>query len=307
LVPVRVWIAHEVGRGFLPGGVEVGVLTGPRAELPGDPATVDLWVPPFLSSGDTVALAERMTSLRAIQLLSAGADAWVGRVREGVMLCDARGVHDSSTAEWAMAAILASLRRFDHFARAQAERRWSYAEVAPTDELAGKRVLIVGAGSIGSALAARLAPFDVSVTQVARSARGGVHAADELPELLPEADVVVLLVPLTEKTRGMVDGAFLAAMRDGALLVNAARGPVVDTAALTKELVTGRIMAALDVTDPEPLPTDHPLWTMPGLLLTPHVAGSVRGLLPRAYRLVRDQVRRLLSGESLINQVSNGY
>ena len=252
-----------------------------------------------------------MHRLRAIQLLSAGADAWVGRIPEGVTLCDARGVHDSSTSEWVVAAILASLRRFDHFARAQADHRWSYAEVTPTDELAGKRVLIIGSGSIGAALAARLAPFEVSLTHVARTARGGehgvVHGVEELPRLLPEADIVVVLVPLTDRTRGLIDAGFLAAMRDGALLVNAARGPVADTAALTKELGMGRIQAAVDVTDPEPLPADHPLWSAPGLLLTPHVAGSVRGLLPRAYRLAAAQMRRLIAGEELINQVEEGY
>ena len=127
-------------------------------------------------------------------------------------------------------------------------------------------------------------------TRVARTARPGVHGIDELPGLLPDADVVVLIVPLTDQTRGMVDAAFLGRMRDGALLVNAARGPVVDTAALTAALAGGRIGAAVDVTDPEPLPADHPLWEMPNFLLTPHVAGSVRGLLPRGYRLVRDQL-----------------
>jgi phosphoglycerate dehydrogenase-like enzyme len=291
----------------MPEDVEVEVFAGAGSQLPNDPALVDFWVAPFLSSGNVVSLVEEMPRLRAIQLLSAGADAWVGRVPEGVTLCDARGVHDSSTAEWVLTAILASLRRFDHFARAQAEHRWSYAEVSPTDELAGKRVLIVGAGSIGSALAARLAPFEVSLTHVARTARDGVHGVEELPRLLPEADIVVVLVPLTDQTRGLIDAGFLAAMRDGALLVNAARGPVADTAALAKEIGAGRIFAALDVTEPEPLPAGHPLWSMPGLLLTPHVAGSVRGLLPRAYRLAGAQVRRFLAGEVLINQVREGY
>ena len=308
---MRVWIPHEAGREYLPEQAQADVYLGGDSELPGDPAAVDFWVPPFLSSGNVVALAGRMPRLRAIQLLSAGADAWVGRIPEGVTLCDARGVHDSSTSEWVVAAILASLRRFDHFARAQADHRWSYAEVTPTDELAGKRVLIIGSGSIGAALAARLAPFEVSLTHVARTARGGehgvVHGVEELPRLLPEADIVVVLVPLTDRTRGLIDAGFLAAMRDGALLVNAARGPVADTAALTKELGMGRIQAAVDVTDPEPLPADHPLWSAPGLLLTPHVAGSVRGLLPRAYRLAAAQMRRLIAGEELINQVEEGY
>jgi phosphoglycerate dehydrogenase-like enzyme len=203
-----------------------------------------------------------------------------------------------------MAAILAYVRDFPRFVRAQAQRTWDYTS---TDQLAGKRVLIVGAGDIGEAIAARLAPFEVSLTLVARHAREGVHAVDELPSLLPYADVVVLIVPLTGATRGMVDAEFLARMPDGALLVNAARGPVVDIEALTEELATGRIGAALDVTDPEPLPSDHPLWMMPNLLLTPHVGGSVSGVLPRAYRLVGEQLRRYAAGEPLRNVVTDGY
>jgi len=304
---VTVWIAHEFGRPYLPDGVEVGVLPAPGGPFPGDLNDVAFWVPPFLSSGQVVELARHMPNLKAIQLLSAGADAWTGRVPEGVTLCDARGVHDSSTAEWVVTAILASLRRFDFFARAQAEGRWSYSEVTPTDELAGKHVLIVGAGSIGAALAQRLAPFEVTMSSVARTPRPGIHGSGELPKLLPHADVVVLLVPLTAQTRGLVDSGFLTAMRDGALLVNAARGPVADTAAMTKELATGRIFAALDVTDPEPLPADHPLWALPNVLITPHVGGSVRGLMARAYRLVGDQVRRYLDGEPLNNEVRDGY
>jgi phosphoglycerate dehydrogenase-like enzyme len=295
--------------GELPEQAALAVYPGPPADLPGDPATVEFWVPPFLALGAAVALAEKMPELRVVQLMSAGADAWVGRLPDGVALCDGRGVHDSSTAEWVVTAILAHLRAFPDFVRAQARRDWAYSQYTPTDELAGKRVLVVGAGSIGAAIAARLAPFDVELTLVARTARPaeGVHAVAELPALLPVADVVVLAVPLTTQTRGLVDEAFLAAMADGALLVNAARGPVADTAALTAELATGRIAAALDVVEPEPLPADHPLWTMPNVLLTPHVAGSVRGLLPRAYALAGAQLRRYATGEPLLNRVVDGY
>jgi phosphoglycerate dehydrogenase-like enzyme len=309
---VKIWVAHPDAVQFmgpLPAGVSLDYLPTPSTPLPGDPAEVEFWVPPFLSGGSTTVLLPRMTSLRVVQLLSAGADAWAPKVPAGVTLCDARGVHDSSTSEWVLAAILSSLRRFDHFARAQADRRWSYAEVAPTDELAGKRVLIVGAGSIGSAVARRLEPFEVSLTFVARSARPaeGVHGVDELANLLPQADVVVVLVPLTPATTGLIDKAFLAAMPDGALLINAARGPVASTEALVAELSTGRLWAAVDVTDPEPLPADHPLWTMPNVLITPHVAGSVRGVLRRGYRLAGEQLRRYAAGQELINVVSEGY
>ncbi|HKT03607.1 MAG TPA: 2-hydroxyacid dehydrogenase [Rugosimonospora sp.] len=307
---MKVWIAHDEGRallGALPAPVTVEVLRSPTDPLPADPADVEFWVPPFLSTGSTVALAGKMTALRVVQLLSAGADAWVGRLADGVTLCDARGVHSSSTSEWAMTAILAYLRAFPAFIRDQAARHWTRGVYTPTDELADKHVLIIGAGAIGEALAARLAPFEVTVTSVARTARPGVAGVESLPELLPAADVVVLLVPLTEQTRGLVDAAFLARMRDGALLVNAARGPVVDTAALTAELAGGRLAAAVDVTDPEPLPPDHPLWTMPNFLLTPHVAGSVRDVFRRGYRLAAEQIRRHLAGEALINVVRDGY
>ena len=285
--------------GDLPASVEVTVAEGAAPDLAG----VEFWAPPFLRPPPADVLAG-LDQLRVVQLMTAGADAWVGRLPPTVTLCDARGVHTSSTSEWAVAAVLSYLRDFPKFARAQERREWLQ---SPTDELAGKRVLIVGAGSIGEAIAARLAPFEVAVTLVARSARSGVHSLDELPKLLPEADIVVLVVPLTSETTGMVDAAFLAAMPDGSLLVNAARGPVVDSAALTAELSSGRIGAALDVTDPEPLPVDSPLWSMPNLLLTPHVAGSVRGFMRRAYALVGDQLRRYLAGEPLINIVHGEY
>ncbi|MFC6017592.1 2-hydroxyacid dehydrogenase [Plantactinospora solaniradicis] len=308
---MKAWIPHPEGRellGDIPEGVTVEVAQAPD-QLPSDPAGVRFWVPPFLAQAAAVPVAAKLPDLRVVQLLSAGADTWAGRLPDRVTLCDARGVHDSSTAEWVVTATLAHLRSFPTFARAQARQEWAYARVAPTDELAGKRVLIVGAGSIGAATRARLAPFEVELTMVARTARPAeqVYGVADLPELLPAADVVVLLVPLTEQTRGLVDARFLAAMSDGALLVNAARGPVADTEALVAELSTGRISAALDVTEPEPLPAGHPLWELPNVLLTPHVAGSVRGLLPRAYRLAGQQLRRFAAGEPLINEVRDGY
>jgi phosphoglycerate dehydrogenase-like enzyme len=168
-------------------------------------------------------------------------------------------------------------------------------------------VLIVGAGSIGTALAARLTPFEVDLIRVARTARPGVASVGELPELLPHADIVVLIVPLTPHTRGLAGPDFLASMPDGALLVNAARGPVVDTDALVKECASGRISAVLDVTEPEPLPPDHPLWTMPNVFVTPHVAGSVAGMQRRAFRLAGRQLRRFAAGEPLENVVTGDY
>lgn len=307
---MKLWIPHEAGLGLmgqLPQSVTVQVLSDVDGELPGPVEGVEFFVPPFLSGVRAVGFAQKLPDVRVVQLMSAGADAWVGRLPAGVRLCDARGVHSSSTAEWAAAVILAHLRGLPAFIRAQSAGVWGVAGALPTDELAGKRVLVVGAGAIGEALAARLAPFEVSLTMVARSAREGIHSVAELPELLPHADVVVLLIPLTAQTTGLVDAAFLARMPDGALLVNGARGPVVQTDALTAELASGRISAAVDVTDPEPLPAGHPLWSMPNFLLTPHVAGSVRGLWPRVYALVGDQVRRYVAGQPLINEVRDGY
>jgi phosphoglycerate dehydrogenase-like enzyme len=161
----------------------------------------------------------------------------------------------------------------------------------------------VGAGDIGRRIGRMLEGFDAELTYVARTARDGVRSTDELPQLLPQADVVVLVVPVTEETRGMVDAGFLAAMADGALLVNAARGVVVDHDALLAELTSGRLRAALDVTDPEPLPAGHPLWSAPGLLLTPHVAGAVPDTNDRAAAVVADQLRRVLDGAPLENVV----
>ncbi|GLY99775.1 2-hydroxyacid dehydrogenase [Actinoplanes sp. NBRC 103695] len=308
---MKVWIAHEKGRGLLgelPAGAVVEVCTDAES-LPSDPADVEFWVPPFLAGPDAAALLAKLGGLRVIQLLSAGADAWIGRVPSQVTLCDGRGVHDSPMAEWVVGAAIAMMREFPAFARAQERGDWSYAGLTPTRELTGSRVLIVGAGSIGAAIERHLAPFDVTITRVARTARRDqrVHGVEDLPRLLPDADVVVLIVPLTEQTRGMVDAAFLAAMPDGAVLINGARGPVVDTAALLTEVTPGRISAALDVTDPEPLPPDHPLWRLPNVFITPHVGGSVRGMLPRGYALAGDQLRRYAAGADLINQVSGDY
>jgi phosphoglycerate dehydrogenase-like enzyme len=164
----------------------------------------------------------------------------------------------------------------------------------------------VGAGSVGRAVAARLHPFEVDLVLVARSARSGIESVDRLPALLRDAHVVVLTVPLTEQTHHLFDAAMLAAMRDGALLVNAARGPVVDTDALLAELGSGRLWAALDVTDPEPLPPGHPLWSAPQVMITPHVGGDTSAFLPRAWALLRDQLQRYAAGQPLQHIVTKG-
>jgi phosphoglycerate dehydrogenase-like enzyme len=203
-----------------------------------------------------------------------------------------------------LAGILASRRDLAAYAVHQAERTWQPLDRA--GELFGSRVLIVGYGSIGAAVEKRLEPFEVTVTRVARTPRDGVQGIDELPALLAESDIVVLLVPLTDATRGLVDKDFLAALPDGALVVNAARGPVVDTDALVSELQSGRLRAVLDVTDPEPLPSDHPLWREPRALITPHVATPPAAEARHLAERVRENVRRFAAGEELLGLIDAG-
>jgi phosphoglycerate dehydrogenase-like enzyme len=286
-----------------PSGVEVTVWD-PADDPPPEAAEAGFWIPQYLSKDRLDEQLAALPRLEVVQLLTAGADAFVGRLAAGVTLCDARGVHGSSTSEWVLTAVLASVRDFPAFLRDTARGVW-----APhlTGELIGKRVLVIGAGDVGEAIRRRLLPFGTTVTMVARTARPDAHGVDELPDLLPSADIVILVVPLTDATRGMVDAAFLARMPDGALLVNAARGPVAVTDALVAELSAGRLRAALDVTDPEPLPPGHPLWDCPGLLLTPHVAGAVTGFPRRAYAVAAAQLARWAAGEPLLNVVENGY
>ena len=239
-----------------------------------------------------------MPDLEVCQLHTAGFEHALAHLPEGVTLCNAAGVHDASTAELAVGLILARLRRIDDMARAMPSGDFIHDRY---DALADKRVVVVGAGGIGQALARRLEGFECEVVLVGRTAREGVRARAELDELVREADVVVIAVPLDDSTRGLVDGAFLARMRDGSLLVNVARGAIVDTDAILAE--AGRLSFALDVTDPEPLPPEHPLWRAPGVIISPHVGGNTTAFLPRIGRLVREQVERWESGSPLRNVI----
>jgi phosphoglycerate dehydrogenase-like enzyme len=295
------WVA--AGMTGLP-DTEVEIVTLDGTDSPASVADVEFYVPSFFPTLASIDVMRHMKRLRVVQALTAGVDRLRPQVPPGAMLCNARGAHDASTAEWVVAAMLGAVRQFPLFALEQAAGRWAY---QPTDQLAEKTVLIVGYGSIGAAVERRLAGFEVTVVRVARSPRPGVSGLSELPALLPSADVVVLLVPVTPQTIGMADSAFLARMKDGALLVNAARGAVVDTAALCAELARGRLRAALDVTDPEPLPPDHPLWTLPGVFITPHVAASTAVSQRRVVRLVREQAEAYLRGDPLRNVISGTY
>ena len=282
-------IAEHVGRD------DVVVWDGDPATPPGN---TRFYVPSYMAGEWAFEAMRLMPDLEVCQLHTAGFEHALAHLPEGVTLCNAAGVHDASTAELAVGLILARLRRIDDMARAMPSGDFIHDRY---DALADKRVVVVGAGGIGQALARRLEGFECEVVLVGRTAREGVRARAELDELVREADVVVIAVPLDDSTRGLVDGAFLARMRDGSLLVNVARGAIVDTDAILAE--AGRLSFALDVTDPEPLPPEHPLWRAPGVIISPHVGGNTTAFLPRIGRLVREQVERWESGSPLRNVI----
>jgi phosphoglycerate dehydrogenase-like enzyme len=217
-----------------------------------------------------------------------------------VALCSARGTRDVPVAEWVVGAILARYKGFAPLRRQQEQAQWK--PLMPR-ELAGSKALIVGHGSIGRAVADRLRPFGVEVTGVASRRRGDAHGVESLDELLPDADIVIVLLPATPETEGLIDKQTLARLKTGALLVNAGRGTVIDSEALRAELESGRLEAALDVTDPEPLPPESPLWQLPNVLVTPHIAGDSPAADERVYALIGEQIRRHISGQPLLNVV----
>ncbi len=298
---ISVWIRDRPQRqhmGSLPAEVDLRLIPD-EGPLPTELREAEFVVPPVRAKA-VLELLREMPRLAVVQSGSAGTDWLEPWVPAGVTLCNARGTRDNAVAEWVLSVVLAMEKRLPHFARRRAEHDWQPHEL---DELSGKRALIVGYGSIGKRTGELLKAFGLMVDGVASSAREGVHGVDELPELLPNADVVVVLVPLTAATRGLFDGRMLARMREDALLVNASRGPVLDTDALVEQLASGRLRAALDVTDPEPLPANHPLWDAPELLLTPHLAGDSPQAEERVYELIGEQIRRYVAGEPLVNLV----
>lgn len=293
--------------GPLPQGVQTVIWDGSGSP----PSGVQFLVPPYVAEAN--ALGHRadirehiagLPSLRVVQLLSAGVYGWSDLVPDGVVLCSARGTNGVATAELAVAGLLAVLRDLPQYVRSQDQRCW---DRLSSESLDGLRVLVIGAGDIGSRIAAAVALFGAQVTSVARRPREGIRQLADLNGLLPTSDVVVLALPETPETIGLADKAFLAALPDRAVLVNVARGSIVATDALVTELTAGRLRAFLDVTDPEPLPPDHPLWTAPNVLITAHAGGSTRGWEQRAYRLVREQIERFAAGQPLENVVAAGY
>ena len=263
----------------------------------------DIVVPPYMG-GIAVLAALEGVHAELVQSQSIGYDGVASVLPAGFVFANAASVHETSTAELALALMLAVQRGIPDFVRAAERGEWAPERLA---SLADRRVLIVGYGGVGKAIEARLAGFEVEITRVASRARDEgdlhIHGIDELPTLLPRADIVVVGTPLTDATRHLVDDEFLSALPDGALVVNVARGAVADTDAVLKHATEGRLRFALDVTDPEPLPQGHPLFALPNVLISPHVGGASSAMMPRMARLLRRQIERMLAGEPPLNVV----
>jgi phosphoglycerate dehydrogenase-like enzyme len=287
---------------------------------------VDFWILVFARRSAPQTF-EHLRGVKVVQSMMAGVDWITPWLPKNILLCDGRGLHDVSASEWVLTAILTSLKRFPYYRDMQLREEWKGQASVPNrfmdvpgaqvgqyavlgDDLEGKTVLIVGYGSIGEAIEARLKPFGAKILRLARSARKDpeVSPVTDLRKLLPQADIVVAIVPLTPETNGLIGPTEISLMKQGALLVNAARGPVVNTDALLEALNQNRIAAALDVTDPEPLPAGHPLWSAPNCIITPHVGGSTPEFIHRAFRFGAEQVRRFIAGKELENRVTDaGY
>ncbi len=303
----RLVVVPSYIRDALPSSLTDVVELDERGTLPeADLADAAFYVRAYYASRRDGEIIARMPNLAVVQTLTAGVDDVLPYVPADVMLCNAAGVHDASTAELTVGLMIAMQRGLHEYRDRQHAGQWQH-EFRPA--LADSRILIIGAGHIASAIARRLAPFEVHVDRIGRTARvddlGAVHAMSALDHLLPQADIVSLIVPLTPDTAGLVDAEFLTRMKPGALLVNTARGGVVDTDALVAALQAGRIRAALDVTDPEPLPPEHPLWQAPNCLITPHIGGDTSAFLPRAKRLVAAQYARWRDGLPLEHVITS--
>ena len=268
---------------------------------------IDAVVLPYAAGSDWQDGLDRVPGLKLLQAQSTGYDGLLELVGPDVAVASAAGVHVAGTAELALTLMLASLRGVDAAVRNAESGTWDSRRFPG---LADRKVLLVGVGGIGAAIAQRLEPFEVELTRVGSRARtdehGEVHGTDELAELARTAEVLVVITPLTEQTHHLINKEVLAALPDGALVVNVARGPVVDTEALTAEVLSGRLQAALDVVDPEPLPSDHPLWKAPNAIITPHVGGNTEAFVPRIRKLLKEQVGRLARGEEPVNLVRRG-
>lgn len=318
---VRVGVDAAVDHAVLKDFTREAQLVRIPKEPEGD-VEVDFWIP-LLSPKIVQNQWRHLKGVRVVQAPWAGIGPFLQILPPGVVLCDAQGVHDVPTAEWTLSAILAMQRCLPFYIELQTQGKWGGGLQAqqidlppeakienppvPINEVAGTTVLIVGYGAIGKAVESRLAPFGVKFLRVARTPREGVFAVGNLDEVLGQADIVVITAPLTSETKHLFNAKRLSKMKPQALLVNAGRGAIVDTEALLRALNANQIRAAIDVTDPEPLPTGHPLWKAPNLLITPHVGGDSDRFMGRVFKLASAQVERFARGEPLLNVVTGEY
>jgi len=268
-----------------------------------DLSEITFYVPSYMGGRTALEFSKKMPNLKVLQMPNAGYDDAMEFMRPGMTLCNGRGIHDASTAELAVGLTIASLRGFPTFVRSQDKGEWNHAKFHSIND---KKIGIVGFGSIGQTIARNLSGFDVEVIGFSKSGRDGSVTMDKFDSYLPSLDVVILILPLNDESRGLFGADRLALMKDGALLVNVARGPIVDTSALIAELNSGRISAALDVTDPEPLPAGHPLWSAKNVFIAPHVGGNTSAFEPRARKLVESQLQRIADGQPLANIIVAG-
>ena len=269
----------------------------------GDFSQVTFYVPTYMGGRAALELTKQMPNLKILQMPNAGYDDAMEFVRPGMTLCNGRSIHDDSTAELAVGLTIASLRGFAEFVRNQDKGKWVHTREKSIND---RKIGVIGFGSIGSTVARMLSGFSVEIMPFTQSGRDNTTAISDLDKHLPTLDVVILILPLTKESKHLFDARRLALMKDGALLVNVARGPIVDTDALVKELNSGRITAAMDVTDPEPLPEGHPLWSAKGVLISPHVGGNTTAFEPRARRLIKSQLELLAAGKPLNNIIVAG-
>ena len=285
-----------------PAGVQL-LSTHNRPLESSDLSDITFYVPSYMGGKTALDFASKMTNLSVLQMPNAGYDDALAFLRPGLTLCNASGVHDASTAELAVALALASRRGFPTFARDQAVSKWNHQRF---QSLSDSKIGVIGFGSIGKQVAKNLSGFEVEVIGFSKSGRDGSKKIEELDAYLPTLDIIILILPLNPESKHLFNAQRLAMMKDGALLVNVARGPIIDTDALVKELNTGRIHAALDVTDPEPLPEGHPLWSAKNVMIVPHVGGNTTAFEPRARKLIQSQLELLAAGEPLKNVVAQG-
>ena len=268
-----------------------------------DLSEITFYVPTYMGGRPALELTKKMPNLKILQMPNAGYDDAMEYVRDGMTLCNGKSIHDDSTAELAVGLIIASLRGFPDFVRNQDKSDWVHVKNKSIND---RKIGIIGFGSIGTTIAKMLSGFAVEIIPFTQSGRDNTIAITDLDKHLPTLDVVILILPLTKESKHLFDAKRLSLMKDGALIVNVARGPIVETDALVKELNSGRITAALDVTDPEPLPKDHPLWRAKGVLISPHVGGNTTAFESRARRLIESQLNLLAEGKPLNNIIVAG-